>query len=274
MGSQGALHTLPDGTQLPRVTSILDAISKPALVNWAARLEREHVVSVVDSIIAQGGSLTAASLLSNLGAFAHEMEVGEANAIGSAVHKRIEWLLMRELGHVMGPKPFLTGSGLVAYNAWRRWRTTVDLKPIFIEQRVWSRRYGYAGTMDLFCTMTLPGVGTVHALPDWKTSKRIYGEAGLQNAAYAEALVEMGHAPVGTDAIHGVIVRLPKDESHPDAEVEIKVFPPETHALRFARFLAAFEIFRFQREETSNFKPVELPAPTRPVPTGDEFAFA
>jgi hypothetical protein len=269
MGAQGSYHTLEDGTRLPRVTSILDAISKARLVSWAARVEREHVVRVASEM----GQVDTLSLGANLGQYAHERELEEANAIGSAVHTRIEWRLKRELGREVGPKPFLNGPGLIAYTAWTRWREAVELKPIHIEQRVWSRTHGYAGTMDLFCEMTLPGVGRVFSLPDWKTSKRIYGEAGIQNAAYTEALVEMGHAK---HPISGVIVRLPKvDPPHgaPPFEAETRIFGPETHTRRLELFLHAFEIWKWQQEEEARFKPVELPAPARPGPVGDEFSF-
>jgi hypothetical protein len=267
VGSQGAFHELPDGTRLPRVTSILNAISKSRLVDWAARVEREHVVTVASEM----GTVTAPSLLANLGGYAHQLELDQATEIGTAVHARIQWLLHRELGHVVGPKPFLTGPGLVAYKAWKRWRETVELKPIFIEQLVWSHTYGYSGTMDLYAEATLPRIGRVDVLPDWKTSGRIYGEAGLQNAAYVEALVEMGHAK---HPVHGLIVRMPKNEHTPDAECEVRVLTPDTHARRLNLFLNAMEIWKWQQEEEAADKPVALPAPERPATRGEEFSFA
>jgi hypothetical protein len=278
MGSQGHLHELPDGTFLPRVTSILEAISKPRLIPWAARKERELVGRVSSELAGHWPSskaLTAGAfhdaLLAGLGSPAHEVLLAEAGDIGSAVHARIEWSLRRELGqHVETRPPLDRIEAIHGYRTFKAWRKSVELKPIHIEDRVWSRRHGYAGTMDLYCEMKLPDVGRVPALLDWKTSKRIYGESGIQNAAYLEALVEMGHAKHPS---WGVVLRIPKNPDQ--AECEMKVFGPETHEARFRVFLAAFEIWRWQQEQEKAFKPVVLPAPARPSqPIGEEFAFA
>lgn len=274
MGAQGAYHELPDGTRLPRVTSILDAISKSRLVNWSARIERELVVRVASQMnAALPGGVTALALNANLGAHAHALELAEANAIGSEVHARIEWRMQKELGVVVGPKPPLSAPALIAYNAFDRWRKSVKLRPIFIEQRVWSREYGFAGTMDLFCEITLPDIGTILVVLDWKTSKRIYGESGLQNAAYVHGLIEMGHAK---PPVHGLILRMPKVNAPNGAilECETKFYHHETQGTRFGVFLAALEIFHWQEEQEKLFKPPVLPTPERPaVPAGPAFEF-
>jgi hypothetical protein len=274
MGSQGSYHTLEDGTTLPRVTSILTAISKERLVPWAARKERELVIRTAGHVLAaqewrssEPGAFVDV-LTASLGSPAHQVLLAEAGDIGSAVHSRIEWSLRRELGqHVETRPPLERIEAMHGYRVFKTWRKSVELKPIHIEDRVYSLRHGYAGTMDLYCEMTLPGVGRVPVLLDWKTSKRIYGEAALQNAAYLEALVEMGHAKHPS---YGVILRIPKDTEQ--AECEMRVLGPETQEARFRVFMAAFEIWRWQQEQD---KRVALPEPARPVqPVGDAFAFA
>jgi hypothetical protein len=271
-------HELPDGTLMPRVTSVLDAISKPRLIPWAARKERELVVRVAAETAGHwpagkplGDGAFHDALLRSLGSPAHELLLEQAGDIGSAVHARIEWSPRQELGqHVETRPPLDRLEAIHGYRVFKAWRKSVELVPIHIEDRVWSRRHGYSGTMDLYCQMTLPGVGRVPVLLDWKTSKRIYGEAAIQNAAYLEALVEMGHAKHPS---WGVVLRIPKDTAH--AECEMKVYGPETQAARFAVFLAAFEVWRWQQEQEKNFKPVALPEPARPPqPVGDAFAFA
>lgn len=272
MGAQGSYHTLEDGTTLARVTSILTAISKEKLVPWAARVERELVIRSAGQLFAARPGLDAPAfvdaLTAGLGSPAHQVLLFEAGDIGSAVHARIEWSLRRELGQHVETRPLLERiEALHGYRTFKAWRKTVELKPIHIEDRVYSLRHGYAGTMDLYCEMTLPSVGRVPVLLDWKTSKRIYGETAIQNAAYLEALVEMGHAKHPS---WGVILRIPKDTEQ--KECEMRVLGPETQAARFRVFLAAFEIWRWQQEQD---KRVSLPEPARPVqPIGDAFAFA
>jgi hypothetical protein len=94
--------------------------------------------------------------------------------------------------------------------AWEDWKKSVHLKPIAIEQVVYSPKYGYAGTLDL-----LAEVNGELAVLDWKTGKAVYSEAHLQNAAYRQAVREMGHG----DPVKGYIVRLPKVETDPEFEV-------------------------------------------------------
>ncbi|HET8645775.1 MAG TPA: hypothetical protein VFO85_09820, partial [Vicinamibacteria bacterium] len=120
-----------------------------------------------------------------------------------------------------------------AFTAYEKWRAEVDFKPVMIEQTVWSRTHGYAGTMDFLADVTLHGQ-RVLALGDWKSGKAIYEEALLQNAAYVAALEEMGHSEPGT--LWGVIVRLPKVETDPDFEV--RVIPPSEQAENLAAFLS------------------------------------
>jgi hypothetical protein len=52
------------------------------------------------------------------------------------------------------------------------------------------------------------------AVIDWKTGKYVYNEAHLQNAAYRQAIREMGHG----DPQEGWIVRLPKVVDDPKFE--------------------------------------------------------
>lgn len=62
------------------------------------------------------------------------------------------------------------------------------------EASVFSRRYRYAGTLDAI--VTLDGIGRL--LVDYKTGKGVYGEVGLQLAAYRYA--EFVGLPDGSEA--------------------------------------------------------------------------
>ena len=117
----------------------------------------------------------------------------------------------------MGPEPVLADTALWAFMAYEDWRKATTLSPRAIEQVVWSDRHGFAGTMDLYAEVTLDGVA-IPAVLDWKSGKGIYAEALLQNAAYVQALIEMGHA---APPVAGVIVRLPKVETDPAFEVRV-----------------------------------------------------
>lgn len=69
--------------------------------------------------------------------------------------------------------------------AWRQFKR--DTRPVFhaIEQRVFSKRHWYAGTLDRIAT--LQGVRGISML-DIKTCVKVGKEVGPQTAAYAEAI--------------------------------------------------------------------------------------
>lgn len=240
--SKGRWYTTPDGVNYPSVTSILSVIGKPALLNWAAKVEREMVVQVSSQLYedmhskpkmtAVNWKLTLNTMLGK--AKAASKELAKAGEIGSQVHALVEWTLTGELGLDAGPAPAITAAAQSAFSAWQKWRETVHLKPVMIEQTVWSRKHGFAGTLDL-----LAEVNGELAVVDWKTGKAVYSEAHLQNAAYRHAIREMGH---GTP-VKGYIIRLPKNETDPQFEaVEAE---PEEESFRI--FLSTFELWKWNQ---------------------------
>ena len=143
--------------ELPSVTTILQVISKPALVAWSAKVERELVTSASADLyedVAGTPRMSRAAYLvtlrSRLGLVkAHTKELAKAGDIGSQTHALIEWTMRTQLMQKVGPSPRITDAAQWAFMAWEDWRKSVKLKPVFIEQTVYSENYGYAGTMDL-----------------------------------------------------------------------------------------------------------------------------
>jgi hypothetical protein len=262
----GRFYETPEGDSFPSVTNILGVISKPALLNWYAKMEREMVVEAAADLFedvptAPKMSRIAfiASLVKRIGITkAAVKEVQKAGEIGSQAHALIEWNLRRELGQVVGEQPRVTEKALWAFGSWEKWRQTVELEPIYIEQAVYSKRHQFAGTLDLVARLNLKDehrdYGRVIAVIDWKTGKAIYPEAKLQNAAYSWAYCEMGHAETPPP---GLILRLPKIETDPDFEALI-VHDPEIPQL-FEAFLAARDLWLWQQKaEAARRKPTPV----------------
>jgi len=214
---RGRFYDTADGTY-PSVTNILESIGKPALINWAAKEERTLVMECSADLYADCPTNPKMSRLGWLSTMeqrlgkerAHQRLLRKAGEVGSQVHALIEWTMRAKLCQEAGPSPAISDKGLWAFSIFETWAKKVNLKPILIEQTVYSRTHGYAGTMDL-----LAEVDGELAVVDFKTGKGVYPEAHLQNAAYRFALREMGHG----DAQQGVIVRLPKNEVDPDPEI-------------------------------------------------------
>jgi hypothetical protein len=236
--------------EYPSVTTILSVIGKPALIAWSGKVERELVTAASMSLyrdlhgtpkLSDIAYLT--SLQTRLGLErAHVKELAKAGEIGTQAHSLIEWNLRAGMMESAGPSPRIGDKAMWAFMAWEDWKKSVNLKPIFIEQTVWSTQYGYAGTMDLFAEVN--GVPTVI---DWKTGKAIYPEAYLQNAAYRVALREMGHG----DAVQGIIVRLPKNTEDPEFEA---VIVPESEETLFDTFLHTFELWKWAQKGEEEYQ--------------------
>lgn len=211
-------HVEGDDEPYVSVTHALGCIAKPALINWAANQERALVTDAAADLYVDlcktppmGRPAFIATLAGRIGKQkAHQKELAKAGEIGTQVHALIEWNLRQSLGQKVGTEPRVVDAAQWGFMAWQDWAQSVNLKPVFIEQMVFSRTHHYAGTMDL-----LAEVHGVLSLVDFKTGKSIYAEAHLQNVAYQQALIEMGHRVPAK----GYIVRLPKVETDPAFEV-------------------------------------------------------
>ena len=238
-----------DGQHFPSVTSILQAVAKPALVPWAAKQERELVYSAVRRLISnpevKRENFMASLELAVGQEKAHVRETQKALTIGSECHALIEWHLRRELKQAVGTEPAVSEKALWAFMVYEEWRKASNLSVSLVEQVVYSKRYGYAGTLDWGGEIDHDlGNGRVTVVGDWKSGKAVYPEAHLQIAAYGHALLEMGYASVMPA---GCIVRLPKVETDP--EPEVLVIPAERMKALHRVFLNVLELWKWQDAE-------------------------
>lgn len=211
-----------DGESYPSVTHILSAIAKPALVAWSANTERAAVTEAAADLYEEWTaaglpnmprSWYLSTLTARLGEVkAHQKALAVAGEIGTQIHAAIEHQMREALGIATGPPPVISDAANWAFMAFEEFAARVGLAPIMVEQTVYSKTHGYAGTMDL-----LARVNGVLTLIDMKSGKSIYPEAFLQAAAYCVALEEMGH-PIPAQAM---ILRLPKIETDPAFEAAI-----------------------------------------------------
>lgn len=243
-----AISPLTGTVDFPSVTHILSCLAKPALINWAANLERELVMTASADLYEDAAALRTplsrdaylTTLHTRLGQVkAHRRSNDKAKEIGSQAHKAIEVALRRALGQTV-PEPRIGNEALWAYMAFDDWARAHAVRPVAIEQAVWSTLHGYAGTMDL-----LAHVDGELALVDFKTSKAIYEESFLQNVAYQVAIAEMGHGL----PTKGYILRLPKNTDDP--AFEVAEVPPLVEL--FPTFLAICQTWRWwwQAEQRS-----------------------
>ena len=158
-----------EGKQYPSVTTILQAVSKPALINWACF--EGWKIGVAGKAKSYSELMIAFKKISD-----------DAKTRGSTAHDFIENYFkigsklpsVEENEYVFGFKKFLVDN---------------TIKPLHVEFQIHSDKHQYAGTCDFHAI-----VNDVEYIIDFKTNKyaRVYPDVELQLNAYSNALCEMG----------------------------------------------------------------------------------
>lgn len=215
------------GEEVPSVTTVLKMVAKPALVGWAARMAAQH--ACVNWPRLSGMPVRDRMLEISV---AHEVYTQQKGEIGDTVHELIDAFMSGR------PYPGWDKSIDPYVNSFLKFLT--EHRPRFTENEttVWSRRYGYAGTLDFIAV-----IDGKTWLCDVKTGKNLHEEIGLQLAALAGAdfiLREDGtEEPLPhVDGVAGLHVR--------PRSWKFKPIPHEEEC--FAGFVAARELHRWQHE--------------------------
>lgn len=162
------------GDPIPSVTTVLQVLSKPALVPWAQGIVAEAAIAHrgdIEGWVAVGGVEGAIGLLKQ----AATTKRDKAAATGSDVHALAEAIIRGQT--VVVPEE-LTGF----VNAYRTWVDAFQPEFLAAEEMVANLEHGYAGTLDAIVKIS----GETWLL-DWKTSRGIYSDTALQLAAYGHA---------------------------------------------------------------------------------------
>ena len=184
-----------DGKPVASATKVLSVISKPALIPWALKqgsewVERNLYADEEDKKIGAfkyTSRLGLAQIVKGIKS-AYRGSSGSAMETGTTAHEWIEDAL----------KTFMSGEGSFgddnlpdlpddpdacnSIDAFKAWVGDNDIDFLSSEEKIYSRQDNYAGTLD--CAAYVNGS---LCIIDWKTSKGIYPEYHLQNAAYAQA---------------------------------------------------------------------------------------
>jgi hypothetical protein len=167
-----------DGKPVTGVTTLINGgVPKPALVYWAAKVVAEYVQENPLDVEALRND-SEKDLVRELAKLPNQKR-DDAGVRGTAVHALADKLVHG--GEVEAPEdivPYVEG-----YAAFLdEWQIT----PVLTERPCANRTNWWAGTFDLFATSPFLADGQVIEI-DLKTSNGVYGETGLQTAAYAKA---------------------------------------------------------------------------------------
>jgi hypothetical protein len=233
----GAHRYKADGEFRAGVTTAIKTLDAPRLDDWKVRVQVEGTARAaysnppvenepLDGYVAR---------LRKLGAeeYEHERLSDAARIVGVDVHALIEHSIKELLGHP-SDTPQVCEEALFRFAGWREWATSVGLRPLASEARVFNAEYDYCGTVDL-----LSWVGDKLAVLDFKPTDAIWPERRLQLAAYRKALESMGWPP-----LMGYINCLPRDGG--DIQM-IEVDPPGVELeTSFDAFLHCLSLYRWQ----------------------------
>lgn len=235
---------------VPSVTTILDIVGKPALINWSANHERGLCTEAAYQLFTESPNLAGitrehfdAIFAAKLGKTkSYRREMDKAASIGTEAHKAAERRLRELAGERVGPKPTLSDAAAIAYAGFEAWLSEHEVEVVCVEQVVGSIDHGFAGTLDAI--LIIDGVPT---LADLKTSRAVYDEHFVQLSAYDRAVAEMIEkdgwaAPVPKDH---VIIRLPKKADDPD--FELHRLPAPAVEIFEGSFLPALQLWKSLR---------------------------
>lgn len=172
----GHSYTL-GGAKVPGVTTVLNALAKPGLINWAARTAAEYAVDHWDVLTGQPVSERLAEIRG-----AHNRTKTSAATRGTRVHTFAAKLYAGEPVDVPDELAPMVDAYARFLDAWH-------VEPVHAELPVCSVPYRYAGTLD--AVIRVPKLGTV--LVDVKTGG-VFREVALQLAAYRYASHGLGDA--------------------------------------------------------------------------------
>jgi hypothetical protein len=215
------------GVLYPSVTTVIRGGPQTAApAGWAARAAAEYAVANLGRL----ARLPAAEATAEIEQAARARWGGTAG-IGSLVHAAVE-------AHATGrPRPELPAEAVPLLAGFDRFLADHAPRFLLAEQAVYSRRHGYAGTLDFIAE--IPG-GQAVTLVDVKTGKNVYPQTALQLAAYAHA--DFAGAPDGTEHPLPAIQATAVLHLRPNGYQLIPVLsgPPV-----FDAFLAALALFRW-----------------------------
>lgn len=159
-------YTIGD-KRYPSVTTILQALAKPALINWAAIKGWE-----IGSKAKTSGEL--------LKLFREISDAAKSR--GSDAHQFIEnFFKIKTPIPSVDVNPYAFG--------FRRFLSENKVKPLHTEFQLHSHRYQYAGTCDFHGL-----INGIEYVADFKTNEhaRVYADVELQLNAYSNAVHELG----------------------------------------------------------------------------------
>ena len=262
------------------VTTVLDVLDKPALVQWAANETVNHILDAVpmedqareymrayyqrlrdklpwDEAVNGPSALVTLDTralvdIANAARFNFRKISKDATDVGKQAHGWLETFINTAISLSTGgefstalPEEERARNCVTAALAWFNKH---KFRPLASEKKVYSLRYNYSGTFDWLAYITscgdaacCPFEGEKLCLGDFKSSKALYDEYRLQVAAYQQAHTEE-FPDVKIDL--RCVLRLGKD----DGAFEPMTMTNDAYEADLDGFLGALEAYNWQKQ--------------------------
>jgi hypothetical protein len=215
----------------PSVTTILNVLAKPALVEWGVKCACNYVEDNLKLLIS-GDSFSVQDVFKIVTAArtAHDRTRQEAADIGTSVHDWLAASWLFTLGR--GPQPEIPKDEKVqnCIEAATDWFVQHKIRPLKIEEAQYSRIHKFCGRPDF-----IGYIDDTLSVLDYKSTKFIYPEVALQMTAYGY----MHEEEFGENPATRWALRLDKETG----EFEARKYSPETFNLDWETFKACFLIY-------------------------------
>jgi hypothetical protein len=212
---QHTIYKLADGTRVPGVTTILNEMAKPALIQWANKMGLQGIDTT--------------------------KYVDAAANVGTACHRMIEAHLKDRPFDSAEFSPDCIGQAENGFIKYLEWEKSVMLLSVESELQLVSEAHGFGGTVDLYCK--IDGKPT---LVDFKTGQSgIFPEHAHQTAGGYRLLLESSGRPVE----QVLIIRVGKTDA---MDLETKWIGHWD--LHESIFLTCLKLYRLRKELTAATK--------------------
>jgi hypothetical protein len=178
---------LPDDERLWSVTTIINALDRPALLYWAAEQAAEAAIAVARSLPARVDEEGREAVVKWLrdARFRRPKGLRSATELGTVVHDACE------LYALTGRAPEVDDEVRPYLQQFDRWCQKFQPSYEAVEMTVFSPTYGYAGTLDAI--MRIGSVdGRVRVIGDYKSSRKSYDDKGNPSGPYSEVALQLG----------------------------------------------------------------------------------
>lgn len=222
-----------DGKRLTGVTTIIGILDKPALIGWASNQAVEYITGKAKYNRKENiYKITKAELENGRKAWCIKRD--KAGDIGTEVHNLIELYVKAQINGNRFEANHKDERVIKMFEKFKEWAEEENIKFLLSEQKLYSRKHWFAGTVDLVFEKD----GKKY-IGDIKTARDIYKTNYIQMGGYDIMLEELGKLK---DCSGYCVINIPKQfKKDGSAKRKVKyIHNPESHKEAFMNCLSLY----------------------------------